>query len=275
MLRTKTKSFDLEKETLIMGILNATPDSFSDGGTHNTIEKAVLHAKQMEADGAAIIDIGGESTRPDHDPVSVEEEIARVIPVIEAVKNEVSVPISVDTYKAETAEAAVKAGADIINDIWGAKWDREMGSVVAKTGVPIILMHNRNHTDYNSIMDDLIEELSESIAIVKQAGVDDSQIILDPGIGFGKTLKDNYTVLQQLEKIPQALPYPLLLGTSRKSFITEVLDIPAPERDNATGATTCIGIEKGARIIRVHDVKRHVELAKMTEAICKGAKGLG
>ena len=275
MLRTKTKSFDLEKETLIMGILNATPDSFSDGGTHNTIEKAVLHAKQMEADGAAVIDIGGESTRPDHDPVSVEEEIARVIPVIEAVKNEVSVPISVDTYKAETAEAAVKAGADIINDIWGAKWDREMGSVVAKTGVPIILMHNRNHTDYNSIMDDLIEELSESIAIVKQAGVDDSQIILDPGIGFGKTLKDNYTVLQQLEKIPQALPYPLLLGTSRKSFITEVLDIPAPERDNATGATTCIGIEKGARIIRVHDVKRHVELAKMTEAICKGAKGLG
>lgn len=275
ILHMKTKQYDLRKQTLIMGILNATPDSFSDGGKYNTIETAVAQAKQMVEDGADIIDIGGESTRPDHEPISPEEEINRVIPVIEAVKQAVKIPLSIDTYKAATAEAAIEAGVELINDIWGAKKDPHMAEVAAKHDVPIVLMHNRDHTSYHSIMEDLIHELEESVAIAKKAGVKDEQIILDPGIGFGKTLADNYTVLGQMEKITNQLSYPLLLGTSRKSFITEVLDIPAEQRDNATGATTCIGIQKGANIIRVHDVKRNRELASMTERILQGASTVG
>jgi len=275
ILHMKTRQYDLRKQTLIMGILNATPDSFSDGGKYNTIETAVAQAEQMAKDGADIIDIGGESTRPDHEPISAEEEIDRVIPVIEAVKQAVKIPLSVDTYKAATAEAAIETGVELINDIWGAKKDPRMAEVAAKHDVPIVLMHNRDHTSYHSIMEDLISELEESIAIAKAAGVKDEHIILDPGIGFGKTLADNYTVLGQMEKITNQLSYPLLLGTSRKSFITEVLDIPAEQRDNATGATTCIGIQKGASIIRVHDVKRNRELASMTERILQGASTVG
>lgn len=275
ILHMKTKQFDLSKGTLIMGILNATPDSFSDGGKFNTIESAVAQAKQLEKDGADIIDIGGESTRPDHESVGPEEEIERIAPVIEAVKQAVTVPLSIDTYKAATAEAAIKSGAEMINDIWGAKKDPDMAGVAATYDVPIVLMHNRDHTTYQSIMKDIVQELQESIDIVKAAGVKKHQIVLDPGIGFGKTLPDNYTVLGQLEKVTGRLPYPLLLGASRKSFIKEVLDISAPERDNATGATTVLGIQKGAHIIRVHDVKRHKELAIMTERILQGADYLG
>lgn len=257
-------------QTAVMGILNITPDSFSDGGKYNSIDKAIEQAQQMEVDGAHIIDIGGESTRPNHEPVSIDEEIERVVPVIEAVKEHIQIPISIDTYKAKTAEAAVRAGASMINDIWGAKKDRAIAQVAARYDVPIVLMHNRDDLVYDHLIEDVMTDLRESISIAKGAGVKDEQIIIDPGIGFGKTLPDNYVVLQHLETIIREVGYPMLLGTSRKSFITEVLSIDAQDRDNATGATTVFGIMKGAEILRVHDVKRTVELVKMTEAMMNG-----
>ncbi|HLR72334.1 MAG TPA: dihydropteroate synthase [Pseudogracilibacillus sp.] len=269
-VETKSKTLHLQERTHIMGILNITPDSFSDGGNYDSIDKAVKQARKMEEDGADIIDVGGESTRPDHDPVSVEEEINRVVPVIEALKREISIPISIDTYKAKTAKQALDAGAEIINDVWGAKKDPEMANVAAEYEAPIILMHNRMNKLYENIIEEMIEDLQESVDIVKAAGVEDKQIIIDPGIGFAKELEDNFFVMKHLDKITTHFSYPLLLATSRKSFIRTILDIPARERDNATGATTCLGIMKGARIVRVHDVKRHVELAKMTDAMVKG-----
>lgn len=274
-IKTKAKTLHATEKTLIMGILNATPDSFSDGGRYHSLDEAVRHAVQMEKDGADIIDIGGESTRPDHQPISADEEMERVIPIIEAIKEYVQVPISIDTYKAKTAAYAIDAGADMINDIWGAKRDLEMADVAAEKQVPIILMHNRNHKQYNDIIADMIAEMTESIDIAKKAGVKDEQIILDPGIGFGKEQAHNYIVLQQLDRLIQAFPHPFLLAASRKSFITKVLDLPAEERDNATGATTCLGIQKGVHMIRVHDVKRHRELCRMTEAILEGAQRFG
>lgn len=269
-MEVKTSILGSGDRTQVMGILNVTPDSFSDGGRYNQVELAIKRALEMQKEGADIIDIGGESTRPDHDPVSVTEEIERVIPVIEALKEVLSIPISIDTYKAETAEAAIKAGAEIINDIWGAKYDKNIAKVAAKYEVPIILMHNRHHKDYNSLIDDMIKDLEESIHIAKQAGCQDEQIILDPGIGFAKTPEQNYEVMRQLERFTETFPYPLLLGTSRKSFITQVLEVEPEKRDNATGATTCLGITKGVSIVRVHDVKRNVELCKMMDAMVKG-----
>lgn len=262
---------DFHNGTYVMGILNITPDSFSDGGKYNSVEQAVKRAIRMEQDGANIIDIGGESTRPNHQPITTEEELKRVIPVIEAVAKQVTIPISIDTYKARTAEEAIKAGASIINDIWGAKKDPQIANVAASYDVPIILMHNRNHTEYNQLIHEMIDDLHESIAIAKRAGVKDERIIIDPGIGFGKTLEDNYKVLQHLDEIIRQLSYPLLLGASRKSFISKVLPNEPAERDNATGATTVFGMIKGARIIRVHHVKKTVELVKMTEAMMKGS----
>lgn len=270
ILKTKKKVYDLAKKTYIMGILNVTPDSFSDGGSYTSVEKAVEQAKRMQEEGAHIIDVGGESTRPDHDPITVEEELNRVLPVIKRLREEIHLPISIDTYKAETAAKAIEAGADIINDIWGAKKDPDMAKVAAEYDVPIILMHNRDNMNYNDLINDMIADLKESISIVKEAGVKDEQIIIDPGIGFAKTIEHNYIVMNRLDEIQKKLNYPLLLATSRKSFITKVLDIPPQERDNATGATTCLGIVKGANIVRVHDVKRNVELAKMMDAMLKG-----
>lgn len=265
------KQMDLHTHTHVMGILNITPDSFSDGGNYNTLEKAVEQALHMEAMGADIIDIGAESTRPNHIPVSAAEEVERVIPFVKAISECVSLPISIDTYKSATAEAALQAGASIINDVWGAKADPLMAHVAATYNVPIVLMHNRDNLHYTSLIEEMIQDLRESVAIAKQAGVRDENIILDPGIGFAKTLQDNYEVLKHLDVIKEAFPYPILLGASRKSFIGEVIPLPASERDNATGATTCFGIMKGAQIIRVHDVKRNVELAKMTDAMMRGA----
>lgn len=269
-LKTKTKIIPLSDQTHVMGILNITPDSFSDGGKYTDVERAVERALQMEAEGAHIIDVGGESVRPDHEPITEKEEIERVIPIIEALREHLSIPISIDTYKAKTAEKAIEAGADIINDIWGAKYDPEMAHVAATYEVPIIMMHNRTNKIYDSLIDDMISDLEESISIVKQAGVHDEQIVLDPGIGFGKSLEDNFIVMKHLDRFIEYFPYPFLLGTSRKSFITKVLDLEADERDNATGATTCLGIAKGVHIVRVHDVKRTVELCKMMDAMLKG-----
>lgn len=269
-LQTGSKKYDLLKETLIMGILNITPDSFSDGGSYISIEAAVHKAVEMERDGAHIIDIGGESTRPDHTPITTEEEIARVVPVIKAVKEAVSIPISIDTFKAQTAQAAIQAGAEIINDVWGAKKDPEIAKVAANFNVPIILMHNRDNMDYRSLMDDMVTDLEGSIKIAKEAGVKDEQIVLDPGIGFAKEIKDNYLVMRHLDKLVEALPYPFLLGASRKRFINEVIEIPAHERDNATGATTCFGIAQGVHMVRVHEVKKTKELVMMMDAMTKG-----
>lgn len=269
-IKTKTKTLSLHKRTHVMGILNVTPDSFSDGGKYNQVERAVERALQMEVEGADIIDVGGESTRPDHKPVTVQEEIDRVVPIIESLSKELSIPISIDTYKSETAEAAIQAGAEIINDVWGAKYDPEIATVAATYEVPIILMHNRDNKTYESLIEEMIVDLEASISIAKEKGVKDEQIILDPGIGFGKHLEDNYVVMQRLERFTKYFPYPLLLGTSRKSFISKVLPIEPEQRDNATGATTCLGITKGAHIVRVHDVKRNVELCKMMDAMLKG-----
>lgn len=269
-VKTKKKTYNLNEQTLIMGILNTTPDSFSDGGKYTSIEKAVNHALEMEEKGAHIIDIGGESTRPNHHPVTEREEIERVVPIIRTLKDHLSIPISIDTYKANTAKAAIEAGADIINDVWGAKKEPQITKVAADYNVPIILMHNRTNKQYSSMIEEIIADLKESISIAQSSGVTNEQIILDPGVGFGKELPDNFHVLRHLDAIVEAFPYPVLLGTSRKSFIQTVLDIPAEKRDNATGATTCYGMMKGAKIFRVHDVERHVQLVHMMDAMMKG-----
>jgi dihydropteroate synthase len=259
-------TLDFINKTLIMGILNVTPDSFSDGGKYNHLDHAVLHAKQMLADGADILDIGGESTRPGHERISDEEEIGRVVPAIEAISKEVQVPISIDTYKSKVAKSAVDAGATIINDIWGAKEDPEIADVAAETGVPIILMHNRNDRNYTNFIRDVLNDLYESITIAKKAGVSDGQIILDPGIGFAKDLRENLEMMRHLDTLV-SLGYPVLLGTSKKSMIGGVLDLPVAERTEGTGATVCYGIQKGCQIVRIHDVKEMARMAKMMDAM--------
>jgi dihydropteroate synthase len=257
---------NFSEKTLIMGILNITPDSFSDGGSFNELDRAVERAKKMVEMGADIIDIGGESTRPGHEAVPADEEISRVIPIIEAISQEVNVPISIDTYKAETARKALDAGASIINDVWGAKKDPEMAQVAAETGAPIILMHNRDNQGYSHFVRDAIQDLQESIFLVKEAGVKDDQIILDPGIGFAKTVQLNIEMMRNLDVLV-SLGYPVLLGTSRKSIIGHVLDLPVEERMEGTGATVCYGIQKGCHIVRVHDVKEMARMAKMMDAL--------
>lgn len=259
-------TLNFQQKTIIMGILNVTPDSFSDGGKFNKIEKAVEHAKEMVTNGADIIDIGGESTRPGFAAVSLEEELNRVIPIIEAISRHVQVPISIDTYKAEVAKQAIEAGAHIINDIWGAKADENMAGVAAKHDVPIVLMHNRPERNYSLFIRDVINDLFESIEIVKRAGVKNENIILDPGIGFAKDYHENIQMMQNLDKLT-AIGYPVLLGTSRKTMIGQALDLPVNERVEGTGATVCYGIQQGCQIIRVHDIKEMSRMAKMMDAL--------
>jgi dihydropteroate synthase len=259
-------TLDYGKKTIIMGILNATPDSFSDGGKYNNVELAVERAKKMVENGADIIDVGGESTRPGYTVISEEEEIERVVPVIEAISKNVQVPISIDTYKAKVAQKAVEAGAHIINDIWGAKADKKMAAVAAEYHVPIVLMHNRQERNYSFFTRDVLNDLYESISIVKQAGVKDEQIILDPGIGFAKDLNENILMMQHLDTLT-ALGYPVLLGTSKKSMIGQALELPVEERMEGTGATVCFGIQKGCQIIRIHDVKEMSRMAKMMDVL--------
>lgn len=266
MIQAKEFQLDVNSRTHIMGILNVTPDSFSDGGNYTDVEKAIAAAKKMKEEGADIIDIGGESTRPGHTPVSAEEEANRIIPVIEALKGILQIPISVDTFKAQVAEKAVIAGASIINDIWGAKREPKIAEVAARYHVPIILMHNRTNMDYKDFIADVKADLQESISIAKQAGVEDSQIILDPGIGFAKTMEQNQYMIQKLQELT-TFGYPLLLAASRKKFIGDILDAPADQRDVGTAATTVIGIGKGARIVRVHDVKTNRDAVRVADKI--------
>ena len=260
----------LGERTLIMGILNVTPDSFSDGGKFDQVEKALEHAYQMASEGADIIDIGGESTRPGHTPISAEEELSRVMPVIEELKKDQSfkLPLSIDTYKPEVASKALAAGVKMLNDVWGLKKDKGLGKLAAEYKVPICLMHNRSSTDYNDLIPDINSELEESIKLAHQAGIKDSQIIIDPGIGFGKTYEQNLEVMRSLKDIC-ALGHPLLLGTSRKSIIAKTLDLPADDRVEGTAATQVLGIAAGADIIRVHEVKEMKRVAMMTDAIVR------
>ncbi|ASS94527.1 dihydropteroate synthase [Peribacillus simplex] len=266
--KIKCGSFDLDysNKTLIMGILNVTPDSFSDGGKYNRIDAALKHAERMVNDGADILDVGGESTRPNYERISDDEEIERVAPIIEAISRNIEVPISVDTYKSRVAEAAVKAGAHILNDIWGGKADSLMSNVAAEYKVPIILMHNRDNMGYEHFVRDVLQDLFESIMMVKDAGVKDENIILDPGIGFAKDLKLNLEMMRNLDKLV-SLGYPVLLATSRKSMIGHVLDLPPSERMEGTAATICHGIQQGCQMVRVHDVKEMARTAKMMDAL--------
>ena len=258
--------FELGKRTYVMGILNLTPDSFSDGGKWKGVEAAISHAKEMVLQGADIIDIGGESTRPNHITVSEEEEILRVIPVIEALSKEIEVPISIDTYKGKVAELAIEAGASLINDVWGFKKDSYISKVAAKFQVPCCLMHNKVNTLYSSFIEDILKELMESVEIALKAGVKEENIILDPGIGFGKTYDQNLEVMQKLEYFKN-LGYPVLLGTSRKSLIGNTLNLPVEDRVEGTLATTVMGILKGCDFVRVHDVLENKRVCLMTDAI--------
>lgn len=257
------------KRTFIMGILNVTPDSFSDGGRYFNIDAALKHAAQMAEEGADIIDVGGEATRPGFAvPISAEEEIERVIPVIQRLSKELELPISVDTYKAKTAELAVKAGAHMINDIWGLKKDHEMADAVASCRVPVCIMHNKTNTEYDNLMEDIMSELGESIELALKAGIKDENIILDPGIGFGKTWEQNLTVMRNLDMLKK-LGYPILLGASRKNFIGKTLGLEVNDRLEGTLAVTSIGIMKGADIVRVHDVLQNTRVAVMTDNIVR------
>ncbi|MBC3803431.1 dihydropteroate synthase [Acetobacterium fimetarium] len=263
------KNFDLKNEVYIMGILNVTPDSFSDGGTHNSLDTSLRHVEKMISEGADIVDLGGESTRPGYTMISEEEEIERILPAIEAIHQRFDVPISVDTYKGKVGEAALKAGADLINDIWGFKYDPYLAEVTAKYKVPCVLMHNRDNQNYTNLLADINRDLEQSIVIALKAGIAADAIILDPGIGFAKDYNQNMETMNRMESL-QALGYPILLGTSRKGFIGQTLDLPVTERVEGTVATTVIGIIKGASIIRVHDIKENKRAAQMTAGIVKG-----
>ena len=259
--------FDYNKRTYIMGILNVTPDSFSDGGNFNSVEKALERAKSMINDGADIIDLGGESTRPGHKYVDADEELRRVIPVIKKLKEELDTPISVDTYKAKVADESLKLGVEMINDVWGLRKDKDMASVIAKYDAYVCIMHNQDNTEYDKdIMESIKDFLSESIKIAIEAGIDKNKIVLDPGIGFGKTYEQNLEVLKRLGEL-KVLGYPILLGTSRKSVIGNTLDLPPKERVEGTIATTVLGIRDGVDIVRVHDVEKNLRAAKMADAI--------
>jgi dihydropteroate synthase len=263
--------FPLSQRTLVMGIINVTPDSFSDGGKYNTVEKAVERAHQLKAEGADLLDIGGESTRPNYQPVGVEEELERVIPVIERISREVDLPISIDTHKAEVAKQAIQAGAHLINDIWGGRKDPDMARVVAEFDVPIVIMHNREVAQYDSLIEEIQTDLLFSVEQMRKSGVRKENIILDPGIGFGKTYEQNLEVMRKLEKIVE-LGYPVLLGTSRKSLIGNTLNLPPEERLEGTAATVALGIVKGCKIMRVHDVKEMVRVCRMMDAMLYGPK---
>jgi len=261
-----SKTFDFSKEAYIMGILNVTPDSFSDGGKFTSVDDAVKQALLMIKEGASIIDIGGESTRPGHETLIIEEEINRVVPVIEALVKLTDIPISIDTSKGQVGEAALIAGASMINDVWGFKRDPNLAVIAAKYKVPCCLMHNRTNQNYSSIIKDMNKDLNESINIALNAGVNPSNIMIDPGIGFAKTLEDNLQVMKHLEKFNE-LGYPILLGTSRKSMIGLTLDLPVTQRLEGTIATTVFGFMKGCRVFRVHDVKENLRALQMTQAM--------
>ncbi len=273
------REFQTTGHTYVMGILNVTPDSFSDGGKWNDRDRALRHVEEMLEEGADIIDIGGESTRPGHTFVPEEEETARVVPVIRAVKAAFDVPVSLDTYKAGVASAGIQAGADMINDVWGLKYDgnvsedgagRERGSamarVIAASGLPCCLMHNRRDTDYCDFVHDVVKDLKGTLELAAQAGISREKIILDPGVGFAKSYEQNLEIIRRMGELG-TLGCPLLLGCSRKSVIGLTLNLPADQRLEGTLVTTVAAVCQGAMFVRVHDVRENVRAARMAEAI--------
>ena len=270
-MKIGNKEFDLKNHAYVMGILNVTPDSFSDGGKWNDKGRAMRHTQEMIEQGATIIDIGGESTRPGYTLISDEEEISRVVPMIEIVKKNFDVPVSIDTYKSRVAEAALDAGADLVNDIWGLKYDPDLAGVIARKNAPCCLMHNRKEADYRDFMQDVAADLADTIHLAEAAGIADEKIILDPGVGFGKTYENNLEIINCLEEL-NMFGYPLLLGCSRKSVIGLTLDLPVTERVEGTLVTTMFGVQKGCMFVRVHDVKENVRTIKMCEAILNSSK---
>jgi len=262
------KDFDFENHFYMMGILNVTPDSFSDGGKFNSLDSAMYQAEKLINDGADILDVGGESTRPGHEQVSENGEIERICQVIDKLKAQFDIPISVDTYKSGVAKVGIQLGADMINDIWGLHWDSHMAEVIAGSGVACCLMHNRKENKYNDLMSDVKSDLQASIDIARAAGIDDSKIIIDPGIGFAKDLDQNLLVMNNLKQLRE-LGYPILLGTSRKSMIGLTLDLPVDEREEGTIATSVMGLMAGCSIFRVHDVQKNLRALQMAEAILR------
>ena len=265
-MKIGNREFDLENNCYIMGILNVTPDSFSDGGKYNEMDKALHHVEEMIEQGMDILDIGGESTRPGYTLLSDEEEIERVTPVIEKVKTEFNIPISLDTYKSRVAKVGLQAGADLINDIWGLKYDENMAGVIADFQVPCCLMHNRKEADYRNYMEDVLEDLRETLKIADRAGIAKDNIILDPGVGFGKTYEQNVEIIAKVDRLKE-LGCPVLLGTSRKSVIGLTLNLPSDQRVEGTLTTSAVGVLKGCSIFRVHDVKENSRAVKMAMKI--------
>lgn len=269
------KELTIGGRTLVMGILNVTPDSFSDGGKWNTRDNALRHMEEMVQDGADIIDIGAESSRPGFVPMSAAEEMERLLPFLETVLAECPVPVSVDTFKAQTARAALTAGAHMLNDIWGLQYAEESGEMAraaAEANVPVIVMHNQDGTVYEGdVIASMRSFFERSFAIADAAGLSREKIILDPGIGFGKTAEQNMHVLRRMDELISYddVDYPMLLGASRKSFIGAALDLPVTERMEATGAACVLGIVRGASIVRVHDVKPIARMCRMTDAILR------
>lgn len=261
-----SKEFDLKNHFYMMGILNVTPDSFSDGGMFDDMDKALYQVEKLVGDGTDILDIGGESTRPNHIKITSQEEIERVCPIIEKVKQRFDIPVSLDTYKSDVAKAGLAAGADLINDIWGLKWDGTMAEVIADAGVPCCLMHNRRNMDYKDVVEDMLTDLGESVDMALEAGISKENIMLDPGIGFAKDLNMNLSVMKHLERMKE-LGYPVLLGTSRKSMIGLTLELPVEEREEGTLTTSIMGLMAGCSVFRVHDVKTNLRGLRMAEAI--------
>lgn len=271
-MKIGNQEFDFKNRTYVMGILNLTPDSFSDGGKWMDEDEALRHARQMVEEGAAVIDVGGESTRPGYACISDEEEIGRVLPVIEKIKDNFSIPVSVDTYKSKVARAAAAAGADMVNDIWGLKHDAGMAGFIAGSGVCCCLMHNRDIAEkgaYKILLEDVAADLEETLALAKDAGIQDNKIILDPGIGFAKSYEDNLELIRCLEQL-NGLGYPLLLGASRKSVIGNALGLPVGERLEGTLVSTVFAVSAHCAFVRVHDVKENIRAIRMAEAILYG-----
>jgi len=266
------REFDTDNRCYIMGILNVTPDSFSDGGKWTAPDDALRQAERMVADGADIIDIGGESTRPGHVPISAQEEIDRAVPIIAALRSRIDIPISIDTYKSKVADAALRAGADLVNDIWGLKHDPDMAGLIAQTGVACCLMHNRDNMDYSDFINDMLADLRESIAIANKAGIAGDKIILDPGIGFAKTYEMNLEAINKLDVVKESLGYPVLLGASRKRVVGMTLNLPVTERVEGSLAAAVIGTIRGCSFVRVHDVKETKRAVTMAEAVVKSIK---
>jgi dihydropteroate synthase len=267
-LRCRDKTLFFGKKTLIMGILNITPDSFSDGGSYIDPGKAVEQALQLQQDGADILDIGAESTRPGYELVDREEETRRLLPVLSSLVRKLDIPISVDTTKASVAERMLAEGAQIVNDQWGLQGDSEMAEVVSRYQAPVIVMHNQKNNIYSDLMGDITDFFRKSIALAENAGINREAIIIDPGIGFAKSPEQNIMVLKRLEEL-NCLGLPVLLGTSRKSTIGKILDLPVNQRMEGTAATVALGIASGADIVRVHDVREMVRVAKMSDAIIR------